>query len=1516
MTETSPGVFAPRVVLIKGGTYVPPAISTPGYPQGGTWGNDPATAGTGHLIYDGTSYKNPNPTSPIPGAPGIWEEAVAVTFIPNGTTVATYIDALDLAFPYQVKTLVTLPAPVTVTVPNPANLGDSLGTVTFQTLASYPEAGADINGVSGCKAGSLTCTLTTGTANLARIWIYAAMEAMAFDGLDYQFDPLVENPDTKYILASGAYETHFSGSGPNWPSIQSGELCNQCHNSHSGKPRIIKKSLIEAIAVRGINPYSPTGSQIHGFNQASRQDQIIAQCAQCHSDYVGGYSANTARDPIFRANEIIVNSALQSATGQDGGGNMCFRCHSPNGWYSGRFDPALNGSGDGSQMLHSILLSTDDEGIPCEMCHRAIGAVTYKRADLDPNDPVWNLMAGIDDWPHSGNPFVDQEGDLTLAEGNPYGNASLQFADGMMYVGRYPGTANIYMSDLPLVENPTAPGGYSVGGDYTGQTYGVYPPGWIDIWGNDIGGQPAIGLLGELLIQLDVPAGVPLNPNGTPCYQCQSVSPEHSTAMYPNSPPGKAFIQTSEFCGACHKVTIPILNHGMPEQRTYTEWKYSAYSAGAEAKTCQDCHMPRLSHEYSDAVTGSFNSDPYGEPGGWPYSKTRTNTAVHKLAGANRDLPMIMKELYPEVDIEVGGEGAGGFWVGTGNDPRIFPGMLSNRDSMWDRNQRNTEIMMQDGVDVEISQAPTLVDATNGIWEVKVKVINNTGHRVPSGYPDGRRLWINLAVKDGNGKVVYQSGYYDSATATLHTDASPQAGLQLAQSPVIDATATGSNAVMIYQRITGACNNDDVTACTPSLDVLNDFILFDNRIPPRGFDYSKYRQSGVKFWNYDPATFVPYEEYNSATGQSTRYPNGRNWDEVTYRFTADPSATLSVRAEALWQTHTREFMEHLRENDNSTVRPEGPPRPWSANYPLEPNYLSDEFGLAEVSAELELAGFITEPLRDNWGGLSYAVWHTTGMGAPYPVAVADTTAALPAQVTGVRVSPASDPVTGACVGGMINPATGVIEAYTQTITWDAVAGAEGYRVWIRYGVGATAASWDKLAIVLGANNTQLVNTAINVNKSYTYKVEAFNGAGYGPASVEVIAKTPWDLPLLPENLRYVNSGPNWIQMSWYDGSDNETKWLVFRADAAVGATLTKIAEFPSTTGFGGVSFTDGDFTQVDVIWGNPTTPYTPPVLGKCYNYVVEAANSAGSSGWNVNGPVQMCTQGPPNDPTALSAVAVNAYQVDLAWTDNAGTENGFRVERALDAAFTTGLTTFNVARSVAVAPAPISYTDNTVAPATTYYYRVFAYNGAGDSQQTTIVNVTTPDIPPAVPSAPGPNPPTVTLTWTDNANNEQGFTVERAPDNAGVPGTFAVIAPSVAANTTTYVDSGVAPKATYWYRVRAYNAIDASPYTLSVSVVTPGEVPQAPSNLRVSDRTRNSITIRWRDNATNETGFYVERSLNGGATWIRIAALPRNTTRFINTGLTRNTTYWYRVQAYNADGVSGYSGTVAGTTRR
>lgn len=79
--------------------------------------------------------------------------------------------------------------------------------------------------------------------------------------------------------------------------------------------------------------------------------------------------------------------------------------------------------------------------------------------------------------------------------------------------------------------------------------------------------------------------------------------------------------------------------------------------------------------------------------------------------------------------------------------------------------------------------------------------------------------------------------------------------------------------------------------------------------------------------------------------------------------------------------------------------------------------------------------------------------------------------------------------------------------------------------------------------------------------------------------------------------------------------------------------------------------------------------------------------------------------------------------------------------------------------------------------------------------------------------------------------------------------------------------------------------------------------------------TQTSLRISWADNATNEQGFYIERSTAGfNGPWNRIATVGANTVIYNNTGLTRNTTYWYRVQAYNASGTSGYTNVISGPT--
>ncbi len=94
----------------------------------------------------------------------------------------------------------------------------------------------------------------------------------------------------------------------------------------------------------------------------------------------------------------------------------------------------------------------------------------------------------------------------------------------------------------------------------------------------------------------------------------------------------------------------------------------------------------------------------------------------------------------------------------------------------------------------------------------------------------------------------------------------------------------------------------------------------------------------------------------------------------------------------------------------------------------------------------------------------------------------------------------------------------------------------------------------------------------------------------------------------------------------------------------------------------------------------------------------------------------------------------------------------------------------------------------------------------------------------------------------------------------------------------------------------------------------PPALPAAPSALTATAVSRNRIDLAWTDNSSNETGFQVERSREGGA-FSLIATTAAGATTYSNTsGLTPNKLYSYRVRAINAAGSSAYSNTASATT--
>jgi hypothetical protein len=166
---------------------------------------------------------------------------------------------------------------------------------------------------------------------------------------------------------------------------------------------------------------------------------------------------------------------------------------------------------------------------------------------------------------------------------------------------------------------------------------------------------------------------------------------------------------------------------------------------------------------------------------------------------------------------------------------------------------------------------------------------------------------------------------------------------------------------------------------------------------------------------------------------------------------------------------------------------------------------------------------------------------------------------------------------------------------------------------------------------------------------------------------------------------------------------------------------------------------------------------------------------------------------------------------------------------------------------------------------------------------------------------------TVDLAWSDIAG-ESGYRVERSADGTG--GWTTVTTPLQ--NVTTASDTGLTANTTYWYRVIALTKAGDASISDVVSATTLLDPPASPTVIAVPSSSTH-VDLSWTD-VGSETGYRIEVSLDGGATWNQIGTQGADVTTFADTGLAPDTTYWYRVIAINAAGESAPSDPVSTTT--
>ncbi len=501
------------------------------------------------------------------------------------------------------------------------------------------------------------------------------------------------------------------------------------------------------------------------------------------------------------------------------------------------------------------------------------------------------------------------------------------------------------------------------------------------------------------------------------------------------------------------------------------------------------------------------------------------------------------------------------------------------------------------------------------------------------------------------------------------------------------------------------------------------------------------------------------------------------------------------------------------------------------------------------------------------------------------------TASIPASATTVDGSTNTIPSDPTGLNASANGPT------TIDLSWTAPANTGGTAITgyhIEWSSDGTA-GWADVIDDTESTSTTYSDTGLLGGATRHYRVYAINAQGESlPSNTDDATTAAAVRPGAPQNLVATASGRTTINLKWdLPTSDGGARISSYRVQWSADGNAPWTNAIPAHSG------TDRTYSDTGL---DPSTTR---------HYRVYASNSVGesaSASATDDATTAAVTATRPGPPGNLSATANGRTAIALSWdapTNTGGADiTGYRVQWSADgnAPWTNAIP--------AHSGTDRTYSDTGLDPSTTRHYRVYVSNSVGESTSaSTPANATTeaimaPDAPTALSVTPSGRTILV-VSWTAPTDNGgaaiTGYRVEWSADGTS----WANLEDDSESTLTMFIDRGLSPGTTRYYRTRAINAEGSSPPSnVADGTTVDRATPAIPSDpLELTATTTLPVVLSWQAPADNGgeviTGYQVQWSADGQPPWSPLGERQTSTTY-----TDHHSDRHYRVSAINRVGES------------